>query len=232
VEARTQWERHFGSALSVPIDVVINAFLPITSDDDQVYLRQLHTNFKYLCSPWMNQEGIITNRLSIDAFISFFHCFGSPIGVRVRLQEITPLYKPFSNYPLFFIGICLGVNKSRFSKSWTFAMAESWALIDGEKPATFKLITRESQCDDGNDRTWTVWIDATNLKTPFSFKITEDSQLIQVESLQSILTSLNIEKDSGLRLNEMEMIKQSDWPGASPFDIPSPSQFYDDFYES
>jgi hypothetical protein len=210
-QAREQWFQHFQFAESEPMETVLGTFLPELGTDNPQYLLQLRTNFDHLCSVWRDPESLMKGTVSLKTFISFFRCFGSPIGIREQLEEITVQdSEAFSaTNPCFIDGICIGFGKSLLAARWATASPETWMLIEGEQEGTFRLLTRSRQADMDQDRCRTIWIDTTNLEQRLGFKLEEDGEMIHVANLSDLLTSLQLVKYAGLQVGNMDIVRHS-----------------------
>lgn len=212
-QATQQWIKHFGPAQFAPLDKILNAFLPIVNHDDVGHINQLRINFTHLCSLWMKGETLLSQSLTFDGFVAFFHCFGSSRGVRDQLEEITPAGSRQDSFPWFYRGICLGADKRWFAEAWGMAPPETWALIEGEEEeGTFRLLTRTRMIDGNQDRCRIVCVDTTNEQQHFSFQINDDDDFKYVSNLSALLKSLELVNHNGLCLNQSDIVKQSSWP--------------------
>jgi hypothetical protein len=172
-QARDQWFQHLPSVESVRMEMVLPAFLPQWPNDNPQYVHQLRINCAHLCSVWRDAESLMKGTISITSFVSFFRCFGSPIGIRRQIEEITvPDSEVISTTmsPRFIDGICIGFRKSLISERWATASPETWALIEGVEEGTFRLLTRCRRVDMDQDKCRTIWIDTYNVEKRLRFK--------------------------------------------------------------
>jgi hypothetical protein len=213
-EARNQWSRQLGFVDSVPMDIVLPAFISQQENDDPRHITQLRVNFGDLCSFWRDSESLMKGTLSITAFIPFFRCFGSPSGIQQQIEEITDSRAAgmVMKSPRFIDGICIGVQKDSFAERWATAAPETWALIEGEQEGTFRLLTRRCRMDLYEDRSRIVWIDVTNVEKRMGFKKIADGQIMWVANVSALLDSLELQKQAGLGLEDRESVKQCSWP--------------------
>jgi hypothetical protein len=190
----------------VPIDAAAAALFPDDAQVGPARVAQLRTNFMHIAARDMDEHSVMERALTADAFAAVFLRFGSPSGVRAALEDLTP-QTATQNSPTFYCGVCIGADRHGLMQCWNGATEGSWALVEGETPDTFTLLTRRRLRDGGMDRAHTISVDPTAETARFTFR-DHLGRTGSAGNLVGIRVAFELPIYTGLKLREWDIVKQ------------------------
>jgi hypothetical protein len=103
----------------------------------------------------------------------------------------------------------LGAKKSWFTERWDTTQPGTWAIIEGQKAGTFRLLTRRRPRDAQQDRCRIIWVDTIHEAKRFGFRDNDDDEMVYFENLSRLLEFLELDNQAGMLLNPLDIVKQS-----------------------
>jgi hypothetical protein len=199
--AMAQWDMFAGTRTFVPLDDIAWALAP------EAGFEQLRINIIHLLAHELSSHEIISGTVPFEAFLSFFHRYGSSTECRRQLQKLTPI-KTFANpiRPVFYIGFCLGANRRALAEAWSKATVDSWAFIEGPASGTFHLLVKKMSADR-EDAPISISVNPAADRARFII----EGERGGFPDLLAVVKHFGLMKESGLRLPEWQEISQQEW---------------------
>jgi hypothetical protein len=210
--AQKKWCALIGDCECIPMEILAHALVPHNADE------QIRINCMHLLAQGAD---IHTGMIDRNAFMAFFRRYAAAGNCVMNVTRMTPpIGLAVDGRPCFYVGICLGTDRTVFTNEWQKASNDAWALIDADEPGVLYIMTK-TRCRDNKDQCMKIVVDPIAERRGWAIQM-DDDVIMCLDDLDGVLEYLGLSKLSGLNLPDYQVIRHEPWESTDADYSPSP----------